>query len=245
MSKYRYTLYILYPFLIILLLFSCVKQQSVNDSVIADTVKYEEEIIKKDDYISFNSAIEAKQHMKNSRDWDKYKTGIIVRMTEENLPYAEKLLNNKYKGFLVVDKGTMRVLVYDRFGNKIREYPMACGRNYGTKTKKGDMRTPCGFYSIIGIYDSTDWLYRDDDGVVSPIKGVYGKRFIRLSYPSGAIGIHGTNAPWSIGGRCSHGCIRLNNENAFELAEKYVEKGMPIIVNPGSRDISVNIHEAE
>jgi hypothetical protein len=164
-------------------------------------------------------------------------------MACENLPYTNKLLNSTYSRFLVVDKGKMKVQVYDCYGRKEIEYGIACAKNFGTKHKKGDSRTPEGFFSVEGIYDSTDWLFTDDNGVTSPKRGQFGPRFIRLRIPTTSqIGIHGTCAPWSIGSRASHGCIRVTNENIFKLVE-IVEVGMPVIVNPGSRDMRVNLEE--
>ncbi len=191
----------------------------------------------------FKNSDEAIEFMQSSRHWDKYNQGIIVRMAKENLLYATKLLNNIYDRFIVVDKGTMRVMLYDRFGRKEREYKMACGKNYGTKKMKADSRTPEGFFSAEGIYDSTDWLFTDDNGVTSPKKGQFGPRFIRLKTPTTSqIGIHGTCSPWSLGHRCSHGCIRISNDNILELVE-LVEPGIPIIVNPSRKDIIVNMQE--
>lgn len=191
----------------------------------------------------FKSSEEALHYIQNSKDWDKYRDGIIPRMIEENLAYADKLLHNEYSRFIVVDKDKMKVQLYDKFGRKEFEYGMACARNYGTKHEKGDSRTPEGFFSVEGVYNSTDWLFTDDNGVTSPVKGQFGPRFIRLKIPNTSqIGIHGTRAPWSIGSRASHGCIRVTNDHIMHLIE-YVEVGMPVIVNPGTKDIKVNLEE--
>jgi len=90
---------------------------------------------------------------------------------------------------------------------------------------------------------STDWLYTDDEGNTSDVKGQFGPRFIRIKSPiTSQIGIHGTGSPWSIGKRVSHGCIRITNENILELV-KYASVGMPIIVVPGITDRKVNSQE--
>ena len=191
----------------------------------------------------FATSQEALDYMQNSPYREKYEAGILPRMARENLPYTNKLLNSTYSRFLVVDKGKMKIQVYDCYGRKEIEYGIACAKNFGTKHEKGDSRTPEGFFSVEGIYDSTDWLFTDDNGVTSPKKGQFGPRFIRLRIPTTSqIGIHGTCAPWSIGSRASHGCIRVTNENIFKLVE-IVEVGMPVIVNPGSRDMRVNLEE--
>lgn len=172
-----------------------------------------------------------------------FDNGIIPVIEETSPAYAAKLAASGQDGFLIVDKARMKVILYDRYGYVLKEYGMACSRNYGTKHKKGDNRTPEGFFSVQGVYDSTDWLYTDDNGRTSKKKGQFGPRFIRLSIPGiYSIGIHGTCAPWSIGHRASHGCIRLTNENILELVE-LVKPGMPVIVLPGKRDRQVNRSE--
>lgn len=174
---------------------------------------------------------------------DPYDDGIIPAIREESEEYAEALMNNPYNGFIIVDKGKMRVSLYDRYGVRQKSYGMACAKNYGDKHKKADSRTPEGFFSVEGVYDSEDWLFTDDDGYTSPKKGQFGPKFIRIRIPvTSQIGIHGTSAPWSIGGRSSHGCIRIKNENILELAE-LVEPGMPVIIVPGKKDMKVNLEE--
>lgn len=193
--------------------------------------------------LHFSSAAQALDFMHRSGNWERYSTGIIPEMAEYNLDYASRLLDNKFSRFIIVDKATMQVLLYDKYGNLERKYGMACARNYGTKHRRADSRTPEGFFTAEGIYDSTDWLFTDDNGHTSPAKGSFGPRFIRLKCPNTSqIGIHGTASPWSIGHRASHGCIRITNENILELV-KLVEVGMPIIVSPGPRDMYVNQSE--
>lgn len=185
----------------------------------------------------------ALNHLMESNDWDKYSTGIIPSIIEQNLSYAQKLINNKFDYFIFVDKNTMMVILYDKFGHRELNFKMACGKNYGTKHEKADSRTPEGFFLCGGKYDSTDWLFTDDNGYTSPIKGQFGPRFIRINAPiTTQIGIHGTCARYSIGRRCSHGCIRIQNEQILYLY-KFAKRGMPIIVNPGEKDDIVNKKE--
>lgn len=178
--------------------------------------------------------------MKSSEDWEKFEGGILPQMAEDAPEYCEKILNSEGKRFIIVDKGKMKVFLYDPYGNVELKYGIACAKNYGTKHKKGDSRTTEGIFEVEGVYDSTNWLFTDDNGYTSPTKGQYGPRFIRLTIPY--IGIHGTGSPWSIGKRCSHGCIRVTNDHITELV-KYVEPGMPVIISPGPRDMAVNESE--
>lgn len=193
--------------------------------------------------LDFSTPEEAIEYMKNSGEWKKYSSGILPKMAEDYLPYATKLLNSPYDAFIIVDKGNMKVRYFDRYGVEQHCYGMACAKNYGTKHKRGDSRTPEGFFSVEGVYNSTDWLFTDDNGHTSPKKGQFGPRFIRLKTPvSSQIGIHGTSAPWSIGSRRTHGCIRLKNDDILQLY-KLVSKGMPVIVVPGRKDIAVDKRE--
>lgn len=188
-------------------------------------------------------SLRLRQRMIDSGSESSYRNGILWAMAVESPEYCERLLNNQSKYFLVADKGTMNVILFDRYGQKVKQYKMACAKNYGTKHERRDCRTPEGFFSAGDVYDSSDWLYTDDDGKTSDVKGQYGPRFIRVKNPvSSQIGIHGTCAPWALGARTSHGCIRLHNDNILDLVQ-YVETGMPIIVNPSSKDVKVNESE--
>ena len=183
------------------------------------------------------------EYMDTCADAPKYAQGILRRMAYDSPEYTRKLLNTTYSHFIIVDKQAMQLALFDRFGREELRYGIACGKNYGTKSRKGDCRTSEGFFSAEGIYDSTDWLYTDDNGRTSKKKGQFGPRFVRLLIPeTRAIGIHGTCAPGSIGRRTSHGCVRVKNENILELV-KHVTIGMPVIVSPSDKDMAVNSQE--
>ena len=185
----------------------------------------------------------AVRFMNASPDSSSYAEGVIALIAKDSPEYAEKLLKNTHPRFIIADKGSLYVYLYDRFGREIKRYRMCAGKGRGTKHERGDSRTPEGYFSVEGIYDSTDWLFTDDNGVTSKVKGQFGPRFIRLRTPvSSQIGIHGTCAPWSLGARSSHGCMRIANESVLELVE-LVEPGMPVIVNPSIRDMRVNDEE--
>lgn len=184
-------------------------------------------------------------YLDTSKNASKYKGGILYTIAKEVPDYADKLIPElkKYDYFIVVDKASMQVILYDKFGHVAKAYGTACAKNYGTKHKKADSRTPEGFFSVEGIYDSTNWLFTNDWGYTSPARGQFGPRFIRLKIPiTRQIGIHGTASPRSIGHRVSHGCIRVTNDNILELV-KYAKVGMPVIVNPGEKDRAVNRKE--
>ncbi|MDE6558444.1 MAG: L,D-transpeptidase family protein [Muribaculaceae bacterium] len=216
------------------------------DTFIEDTTAEEKEA-DKDTIVKKNTRIRSKAEIDTfiaeSPHSAEYRAGIIPTIAEYVPEYASKLLDNETDGFLIVDKNTMKLYRYDRYGRELERVGIACSKKYGTKHKKGDNRTPEGFFTIEGIYDSTDWLYTDDDGNTSPVKGQFGPRYMRLRTPVTAqVGIHGTAAPGSIGGRRSHGCIRMTNENILRI-HKLCTSGMPVIVSPGPRDMAVNEEE--
>ncbi len=242
---------------------SCGGRSADRETVSVDTVDVGEPVIEESDLIKpdsteadsvdytdislpprrFKDKEQALAFMRESGHWSEYQSGILMRMLDENFPYADRLLNNRHKYFIVVDKASMNVALFDRYGNVVKVYKTACGRNYGTKHKKADSRTPEGFFTAQGIYDSTDWLFTDDNGHTSKVKGQFGPRFIRLNTPvTSQIGIHGTGSPRSLGLRVSHGCIRIQNQAILELVT-YAKPGMPIIVNPSKRDAAVNDSE--
>lgn len=213
------------------------------DSVMNDTTDFEaakDSADKKEKPLRIRSKAEIMEFIENSPNRERYEAGIIPTMAEYVPEYASRLLDNTCEnGFLIVDKNTMRLYRYDKYGVEQEHVGIACARNYGTKHKKADSRTPEGYFSISGIYDSTDWLFTDDNGYTSPAKGSFGPRFMRIA-PQ--IGIHGTSSPGSIGGRRSHGCIRMTNENIMRI-HKLCAAGMPVIVSPGPRDMAVNEKE--
>ena len=96
-------------------------------------IKRQQEEAKTRDSLPQNcSAEQAINYMKTSGYWDKYSSGIIPSIVQQHLPYAQQLINNKYNHFIIVDKGSMHVILYDKYGHLKLSYKMACGRNYGT-----------------------------------------------------------------------------------------------------------------
>ncbi len=110
-----------------------------------------------------------------------------------------------WKTYIVIDKSEFK-LYWVKNGYLIKTYPIAYG--------KVSSWTPVATWRI-------DAKYRTDPG------SVYGPRkmrmFKRVSTSSGyryvftRYAIHGTNQPWVIGTRASHGCIRMYNRDVLEL----------------------------
>lgn len=60
----------------------------------------------------------------------------------------------------------------------------------------------------------------------------FGTCFLGLNVPWGDYGIHGTNKPESIGSNASHGCIRMNVEDA-ETLYAIVPNGTKVVIECG------------
>ena len=153
--------------------------------------------------------------------------------------YDNKIDNYQKASFIIIDKGTMSLKVYDLQGDVVKEYPVGVAKNYGNKQKKGDYKTPEGVFRVQEIQDASNWKHDFGDGK-GEIPGAYGPFFIRLyTPPHKGIGIHGTHDPASIGTRCTEGCIRLQNENVRDL-KNYVYPGLPVVILPSDNDVNVN-----
>ncbi|HKI51947.1 MAG TPA: L,D-transpeptidase family protein [Geothermobacteraceae bacterium] len=119
--------------------------------------------------------------------------------------------------YLVWDEGDAR---------KVRVYPVGIGRE--------GWATPVGEYRVSVVIDNPDWTPpaslrlekpelpgRVPAGPDNPL----GSRWIGLT--AEGVGIHGSNQPYGVGRRVSHGCIRLYPEDILDLAGR-VKPGTPV-----------------
>ena len=150
--------------------------------------------------------------------------------------YAQKTNDIANASFIVISKEEMNLRLIDYKGREIEKYAIACGKNFGNKENKGDLKTPEGLFHISGIEKSGNWSHDFEDGK-GVIQGAYGPYFIRLETPGHkGIGIHGTHKPESIGTRDTEGCIRLHNDDIEKLKSK-CHIGMVVIITPSYKDI--------
>lgn len=119
----------------------------------------------------------------------------------------------------------------------VHTYPVAIGIGKGeVKTSRLDKITPQGSYKIWRVIeDATGVIYDPkwfgEPGEAKP--GSYGAKLISF-YNRWQIAIHGTNAPWTIGRRASHGCIRLRNKDITELCT-YIKPPMHLEIIEGTK----------
>ena len=131
---------------------------------------------------------------------------------------------------IVVDKPDTRLYVMNVFGDTLSRYRICASRERGQKSGKDDWRTPEGTFKVYGIYNSTDWKYKNTQDKC------YGPFFIALwTPPFYGIGIHGTNSPYSVPGRRSHGCMRMHNEDISRVRQM-VDKDTRVTVLPDFTD---------
>lgn len=91
-------------------------------------------------------------------------------------------------------------------GQVVKIYSIAVGAD-GTPSPEGD-------FTIISLVTNPSWTHKGK--VVGPGKGnPVGSRWMGLSLKG--YGIHGTNAPRSIGKAASHGCFRMGKKDVEEL----------------------------
>jgi lipoprotein-anchoring transpeptidase ErfK/SrfK len=123
-------------------------------------------------------------------------------------------------------------LVLDRPGHELKRYAVAVGAP--------SFPTPPGKYKIVYKEMNPTWMPPDSAWAkeaksIPPGPGnPLGTRWIGLD--SGSVGIHGTNADWSIGTAASHGCVRMHIPEVEELYE-LVEAGYPVYIYSGNEGV--------
>jgi lipoprotein-anchoring transpeptidase ErfK/SrfK len=131
---------------------------------------------------------------------------------------------------LVVDKSDMSVTALDAQGRVVGRYPATMGSEHDP--------LPLGAWKITGVQRNPTFAYNPD--LFWDAKGDQAKAKIPPgpNNPVGTVwidlskehyGIHGTPVPSTIGKTESHGCIRVTNWDALELADM-VKPGTPAVL---------------
>lgn len=129
---------------------------------------------------------------------------------------------------IVADKSKKQVFAYDEAGKLVAAYPATIGST--------DTPSPTGTHAVSRIAFDPNYTYNpnlnfkqgDNDKVLTippGPNGPVGSIWIALDKPT--YGIHGTPDPSKIGKTESHGCVRLTNWDATELA-KLVKPGVTV-----------------
>ncbi|TAN41668.1 MAG: LysM peptidoglycan-binding domain-containing protein [Nitrospirae bacterium] len=150
--------------------------------------------------------------------------GEIKIPTEWALPEAET-----YDG-IVINISEMRL--YHFFARKGRKFVQTFPIGIGSEGND----TPLGKFSVVEKVVKPSWHVPDSireerpelPRVVPPgPENPLGSHALRLS--SHSIMIHGTNRPWAVGRRATHGCLRLYPEDIPKLFENVVAGAKVVI----------------
>ena len=127
-----------------------------------------------------------------------------------------------------VSRSGENVQGFDSQGNLIAHYPATVGSE--------ELPSPSGSLEVKAIAPDPNYTFQpknipeadvNETLIIPPgPNNPVGKMWIDLTKPT--YGLHGTPDPASIGKVASHGCVRMTNWDAEELAKR-VEQGTPVI----------------
>ncbi len=131
---------------------------------------------------------------------------------------------------ITIDLAAMRLwwARHDHRGWQLRWYPIGIGRE--------GFSTPAGRYAVTVVVEKPTWFPPESLRAIEPelppavppgSDNPLGNIWIGTTAPG--IGIHGTNRPFGVGRRVSHGCIRMYPEDIQDLASR-VQPGTPILI---------------
>jgi hypothetical protein len=117
---------------------------------------------------------------------------------------------------LVVDRARLRATLY-RSGRRVLTAPVGVGT--------AAWPTPTGEFAV------RSELTRYASPFYGPVAfGTTARSAVLTDWPGGGVvGIHGTNEPYLIPGRVSHGCIRMRNEEILRLS-RLMPVGTPVTI---------------
>jgi lipoprotein-anchoring transpeptidase ErfK/SrfK len=155
---------------------------------------------------------------------------LDIAGTELRVPNLADVAPPAAAASIVVDKSESTVELLDAEGKTLAQYPASTGSEHDP--------LPVGEWKITGVsldpaFHYNPELFWDADpahakariapGPNNPV----GVAWIDLSKPH--YGIHGTPEPATVGKSQSHGCIRVTNWSAREIAQS-VKAGMPAVL---------------
>ncbi|MFC3873987.1 L,D-transpeptidase [Neisseria musculi] len=130
---------------------------------------------------------------------------------------------------VVINIPQQRLFLYTD-GKLTKVYPVAVGKA-ATQTNLGDHKIGAKAFNPTWHIPKSIQKERND-GVKTVPPGPsnpLGPVFVRMGDPKLGLGIHGTNAPASVPGVRSHGCVRMKSPDALEFA-KTITSGSPASV---------------
>ena len=148
-------------------------------------------------------------------------TSYYVRTGQKLVIPLERVLPGTLENGVILNLPE-RAIYFFKKGNLKAVFPCAVGA-------PGRWMTPRGDFYIASRIMNPIWLPPEWAGIEHPVfpgpSHPLGDRWMGLSQPG--VGMHATNAPASIGGAVSHGCIRMYPEDAHTLFG-LVTVGLPV-----------------
>lgn len=150
---------------------------------------------------------------------------VIVLPTQYVLPSTPR------EG-IVINVAEYRMYFYPKGGNRVITFPVGVGRS--------EYRTPVIKTQTVTSISNPSWTptadarreHAEAGDILPPVvppgpENPLGELAIQLKIPG--YFIHGTNKPFGVGQKVSHGCIRLHNEHILTLAE-LAPSGTPVYI---------------
>ena len=150
------------------------------------------------------------------------------RIKDNNFAFTDEVTSPPSENYWIFINKSRRILTLYKGTKTVHKYPVAVGNHPSL--------TPEGHFKILVKVINPAW---GGGGYAQPVPGgtpenPLGYRWMGLDLGGGGeYGIHGNNAPYSIGTYASHGCIRMINSDVESLYE-IVPEDTPVWI--GSED---------
>ena len=137
-----------------------------------------------------------------------------------------KDLRTKYRTVITIDRSHFRLRLFKR---------LRFVKGYGVAVGQPAYPTPAGLFAIQSKQVNPTWTAPNSpwagEMAGQQIAGGAWNNPLRARWMGvdGAVGIHGTGQPWSIGTRASHGCIRMTVPAVIDLFRR-VSIGTPVLI---------------
>jgi lipoprotein-anchoring transpeptidase ErfK/SrfK len=137
-----------------------------------------------------------------------------------------KELRKIYRAVITIDRSHFRLRLFKR---------LRYAKSYGVAVGQPGYPTPAGLFAIQSKQVNPTWTAPNSpwagELAGQQVAGGAWNNPLRARWMgvSGAVGIHGTGQPWSIGTRASHGCIRMTVPAVIDLFRR-VSIGTPVLI---------------
>jgi lipoprotein-anchoring transpeptidase ErfK/SrfK len=151
---------------------------------------------------------------------------VAPKLTKVAPKIRTKELAKAYPSVITIDQSSFRLRLFKR---------LKFVKGYGVAVGQPAYPTPNGLFAIQSKQVNPTWTAPN-----SPWAGEMAGQQVaggaadnplkaRWMGVNGAVGIHGTGQPWSIGTRASHGCIRMTVPDVIDLFGR-VDVGTPVLI---------------